>query len=295
MTGTKTYAFFGDNTDIHVASANDTPFLDFFYGAFPPAVKGQPAFAVSLQNATCREEGFFNSFLRNTDDLKRITLCSPEGQILVDRTFRGWSEAPTVIPPLSHTNRFTDFALFPACVLSIDGRGVMILGPNYSGKTALLVELCLMGDADVAFVSDNVAYVDVETRAALPAPWPLGFRRLTLERYSSHLRHITTHTIISPVTGKVKLVNPVAFFGKVNETPATIDKVVLLNPVPTETDSFMRVTTQTRPARLPYFSGATHSQVMSMLPKGLTVLSHSPHSSVVSRAELLLQSLQQVE
>jgi hypothetical protein len=214
-------AYFGIDVDLYVQSC-DLKDAEWFFGQH----RRDDAGTASLAAYVHADDGFFASLLRADSALK--TLAMMEKGVPEFRTqFRDWSSSPSVVPPFRSRAFRQSFAVFPGAAVRPPGSGLVVLvGPNYVGKTALLLELMLRG---WEYVSDSLVVVHQASGTVQPLLGTLGFRRKTLERWRPRLRGMDTRRTISSETGEVELVRVSDLFGDQLGGPGPVATLVRLD------------------------------------------------------------------
>lgn len=264
------FDFFGVTVDVHAIPA-DLDDARFFYGGHE--THADPATAaevtVTLECVDWPERGFFTSLL-SKDGLRKgirvATAADRSADVPVDHEFTGWSDLPSPLPPFHHSRLWTEVATHPgAAMVLADGRGVLLLGENHVGKTAVTLELCR---GDGRLVSDSVIVLHPGDGRVLGYASPLGLRRQTLRANLALLNTLDRRETISPVTGLVVLVRPQDYFGVPNLAHAGVDQVLYLR----RAEGTPALTTVPTPA-LPWYSGVASSTLQAALPPVTTVVS----------------------
>jgi hypothetical protein len=256
--------FFGVIVELSVECPEDEYDAHFFYG--PHCIStGTPELKVTLKCHPWPERGFFTSLLRKDGLLKSMQI-EPIGGDPTSHEFSHWSGVASPLPP------FRDSQLWQrvgsqsgACVLHPDGRGILLMGQNYVGKTATMLELC--GKRGYRLVSDSLIVVDPASRKALSYASPLGFRRQNLQSYLPVLRQVPTRDTVNPSTGIVVLARPEHILAKSLSPTANLDSIILLH----RSDDGPTISTVPTPC-LKWYSGIRANEFAECLPQTMTVL-----------------------
>ncbi|WP_042420459.1 hypothetical protein [Streptacidiphilus anmyonensis] len=148
--------------------------------------------------------GFFESLLAHSTDEKSMRLTDSQGTR--ELTFTSWSHAPSFMPPFASHEFLDRYAIMHGAALATpEGRGLVLVGRNYIGKTALTLELLKRG---FHLVSDSCVVIDYGSPVGPRLrryETPFGFRRNTLRRWKQQLAGVERRSQISEVTGEVVL------------------------------------------------------------------------------------------
>ena len=173
--------------------------------------------------------GFFGSLLAHSTAEKSMKLTDDHGTREI--AFTSWSHAPSFMPPFASHDFLSRYAIMHgAAVATPDGRGLVMVGRNYIGKTALALELLKRG---FCLVSDSCVVIDYATPGGPRLrryETPFGFRRNTLYRWRRRLAGVEQRSQISEVTGEVVLAHAYDVLpGMRSEDRVPLDLVVSLS------------------------------------------------------------------
>ena len=282
---TTPFDFFGAKVRVRVRHV-DHEDLRFFYGHFMDVVEGGPTdLTVELECSDWPARGFFASLLAKDGLRKTIRILSGDRCELVDeRTFTGWSDAPSPLPPFAYSPLADRLAVTPAAVVRTPaGRVIMLTGPHYVGKTATALAIC---DRGGRLVSDSTAVFDVESGRALAFESPLGFRRASLLTRISLLDATDHRLTVSPDTGLVGLVSPRHILGTANAEGATLQAVVAMR-----WGERTAVAVTEKRLRVPWFSRAESFDPTTILPARTITVATPSGSNPADIASTILEAI----
>ena len=107
----------------------------------------------------------------------RLVLRYPTGQYFEARELGPLMPLLIGIITQDAIRRLAGLCIIHSASLSLEGRGILLIGPSGSGKTTLTLALCKEG---LAFLSDEFAAIDLESRFLLPFPRPILPRESTM-------------------------------------------------------------------------------------------------------------------
>lgn len=216
--------YFGTVVDLRVAE-RDIRDAEFFYGLHQLTPQQTPDYIACLW----ADGGFFRSLNEKDHAQKVADLTYADGTPIRRVDFSEWSAAPSVVPPFAAVEVSSRLAVFRGSVVqpARGKRGLLIVGSNHSGKTAMTVELLQRG---WKLVSSHLAVLNRASGKASTFYGPLGLRGPTLRLIEgANLAESDYRETHSEASGRVALVRPDVLFKDCLGTSCEINRVVRVN------------------------------------------------------------------
>ncbi|MFE1100307.1 hypothetical protein ACFW4K_07300 [Nocardiopsis alba] len=284
------FNFFGQSVRMS-GEEHDLVDARFFYsGHLAMSDADAPDLLVDISCCDLPQRGFFTSLLAKDRLRKRIRLSArtEEGWGEPRTTeFTSWSGVSSPLPPFRDSSLWRRVATYSGTTMTMpDGRGMVITGNNYVGKTATSLQLHERG---YGLISDSVVVLDSESGELLPYLSPIGYRRENLRRNYDWISTVPHRETISPDTGLVVLVRPEDALPEQSERdPVPFDVLVHLRRAGGESSSTVLSTPD-----IGWYTGVPRNVVDSLVPQNIhavTVPENAPPDEVADQIEKAMAS-----
>ncbi|GEM_PF-6750625 len=167
--------FFGVGTRIVVPDSFDERHFRYYFGYFVREISEPPAVELHF---TTRPDGSFVKSLLNKETLKVSMVREGDGPWRIHDMFTDRSTQPSPLPPFqmaAFSSRFTSIHA-ASVVHPRTGEAALLIGPSFSGKSVLTLELLRRG---WGFLSDDMSIIQRDGVVVWAFPRPIGIRENT--------------------------------------------------------------------------------------------------------------------
>lgn len=209
------------------ADEQDYKSVQFFYDHLLFDGEGASNARVHLGSVN-KKLSFFNSFLNNDGADKYWFYENLQTGFSKRVHFRVWDDSPFCIPPFIDPIFNHDIATYSGAVVKKNGKTILIIGQNYTGKTSLAYYL--VNNLGWSLLADSLVMLKKKTGECLPYHSPIGLRGETRELFlKQHEIHTTAfRSTISTSTGPVLLVRAKDAMQRLVNYPTLVNEIVLL-------------------------------------------------------------------
>lgn len=171
---------------------------------------------------------FFSSFLNNDGADKYWFYKNLQTGFSKRVHFKVWDDFPFCIPPFIDPSFNRDIAVYSGAVIKKNGKSILIIGQNYTGKTSL--GYYLVSNLGWSLLADSLVMFKKNSGECLPYHSPIGLRGETRELFlkQHEMSTMVFRSTISVDTGPVLLVRARDAMKRLANSPTLVDQIVLL-------------------------------------------------------------------